>query len=91
MNCFDCANRDIAESAIAACADCGAGVCATHSKETPHRLYATFPISVLIGIDPPQRRIRCLTCAEALAAQRKAETKARSFREGAKRTSRQRP
>lgn len=91
MNCYDCANHDIAESAIAACTDCGAGVCANHSSETPHRLYVTFPISVLIETDPPQRRIRCLTCTDGLAAQRRAESKPRSFREGNKRTVRRRP
>jgi hypothetical protein len=91
MNCYDCDKQNITEPAIGACTDCGAGVCANHSNEAPHRLYVTFPISVLIEVDPPQRRLRCGTCSAALAAQHEAESKPRSLRRATKRTAGARP
>ena len=65
MHCLDCAMNALDRDAVAVCAHCGAGVCLDHAVVVPHRL--TRPAALLRQdpVDPPARRLPCLTCAAA--------------------------
>ena len=66
MNCYDCAQHGETTPAIAICHDCGAGVCADHRIEGQHALTVVRATSSRYPVNPPQRRIRCHTCAAAV-------------------------
>jgi hypothetical protein len=66
MNCYDCAQLGRTTSAVAICHDCGAGLCPDHTTEGQHMLTVVRATSSRYPVDPPQRRIRCLTCAAAV-------------------------
>jgi hypothetical protein len=51
--------------AIAACADCGAGVCTGHARVAPRRLTRTALINRTVRAGPPTRIIRCGLCQQA--------------------------
>jgi hypothetical protein len=69
MNCLDC-NRDrqLLAPAVAVCADCGAGVCEDHLVVRAHHLTRTEPLIRQVQVDPPARRVRCVTCDAAWQA-----------------------
>jgi hypothetical protein len=66
MNCYDCHQSGLTTPAIAICSDCGAGVCAQHAVQGRHTLTVVHAIRAQTPVDPPQRRIRCRTCAAAI-------------------------
>ena len=66
MNCYDCTANGNPTAAVATCHDCGAGICQKHASEHDKRITAVFAWSHSAPTDPPQRRIRCTTCAEAI-------------------------
>ncbi len=65
MNCFDCAALGDQASAVAICADCGAGVCSRHAHVTARWLTRTAVINRTVTIEPPARAIRCGVCQDA--------------------------
>jgi hypothetical protein len=65
MNCYDCHQTGNTSAAVAVCHDCGAGVCADHAVQGQHALTVVTATNWQAPVDPPQRRIRCLTCAAA--------------------------
>ena len=68
MNCFDCASLGRRTDAIAACTDCGAGICHDHAHVTARWLYRTGTINRLVRVEPPTRTIRCSLCQQAADA-----------------------
>ena len=68
MNCYDCDQQGQTSPALAVCHDCGAGICTQHASEAEHHLTVNLALNMQGPVEPPQRRIRCLVCAEALAA-----------------------
>lgn len=68
MNCYDCETQATTITAVAVCHDCGAGVCAHHASVSEHHLTVTRALNMRIPTDPPQRRVRCLVCADAVTA-----------------------
>ena len=68
MNCYDCNSLGLTSPALAVCHDCGAGVCAEHTMEAFHHLTRIFSVNLEVRVEPPQRRIRCQTCAAAVTA-----------------------
>jgi hypothetical protein len=69
MYCLDC-NRDrqLLAPAVAVCADCGAGVCEDHLVVRTHHLTRVEPQVREAPVDPPARRVRCVTCDDAWQA-----------------------
>lgn len=81
MNCFDCAALGHAATAVAACVDCGAGVCPDHAVVTPRWLTRTAVINRTEAVEPPARAIRCGLCqqaSDAAAGQRPGRARKRS-------------
>ncbi len=70
MNCFDCAALNTKTPAVAICHDCGAGLCTQHASVSEHHLTITRALNMQVPVEPPQRRIRCSACTNAIAAQR---------------------
>ena len=68
MNCYDCHHNDTQTIAVAICHDCGAGLCLDHTTEGTHRLTVVRATGWQAPVDPPERRIRCHTCAAAITA-----------------------
>jgi hypothetical protein len=68
MNCYDCAQADLATTAVAVCHDCGAGICPEHAVRGQHTLTVARPVYYQAPVDPPQRRIWCQICAAAIEA-----------------------
>ena len=68
MNCFDCAALGSAMTAVAVCADCGAGVCPDHAHVAIRRLTRTLAINRLVRVEPPARSVRCGVCQAAQSA-----------------------
>ena len=64
MHCLDCAMHALDRDAIAICTHCGAGVCLDHAVVAPHGSPAA-PSCSPRPVDPPARRILCLSCAAA--------------------------
>jgi len=65
MHCLDCAMNALHRGAVAICAHCGAGVCLDHAVVAPHRLTRGAVLLRQDPVDPPARRILCLSCAAA--------------------------
>ena len=65
MKCFDCAALGDTADAVAACMECGAGVCADHAHLTPRWLTWTAVINRTVRVEPPARSIRCGLCQQA--------------------------
>lgn len=70
MNCYDCHQTGDATPAIGVCHDCGAGICAEHTTESLITLTVITATNWQAPVVPPQRRIRCRTCAVANDAAR---------------------
>jgi hypothetical protein len=68
MNCYDCQHNGRRTAAIAVCHDCGAALCHDHTAEDAHQLAVVQATSWKTPVEPPQRRIRCHTCAAAITA-----------------------
>ena len=68
MNCYDCHRSGDATLAIAICHDCGAALCPDHTAEGTCNLTVVRATSWQTSVQPPQRRIRCRTCAAAITA-----------------------
>jgi hypothetical protein len=68
MNCYDCATTGTYHPAVAACVDCGAGVCIEHAINTNHWLTRTQAVMRIERVEPPGRIIRCETCNAARSA-----------------------
>ena len=68
MNCYDCNRQGHASPAVAICHDCGAALCARHTTESPHHLTRIVVLNRTVPVPPPQRRVRCETCAAAVTA-----------------------
>ena len=68
MNCYDCAQAGLTTPAVAVCHDCGAGLCPGHAISGQHTLTVVRATNWQAPVDPPQRRIWCLTCAAAIDA-----------------------
>jgi hypothetical protein len=68
MNCFDCAALKRAETAVAVCADCGAGVCIAHAHVDVRWLTRTAVINRTVVVEPPARVVRCVVCHAAHTA-----------------------
>jgi hypothetical protein len=71
MNCYDCAILGHHSAAVAACIDCGAGVCVEHAVVTPRHLTRTAVINRIETVEPPARAVRCGTCTLARDAQKR--------------------
>ena len=82
MNCYDCIQSGVGKTAVATCHDCGAGICHDHAREHHKRVTGTFAWSHAATIDPPQRRIRCTTCAAAINTIAKLRSPARHRKAG---------
>jgi hypothetical protein len=65
MDCFDCAALYRVTSAVAVCADCGAGMCPEHTRVSPRWLMRIVPIGRRERTGPPARVIRCAVCQAA--------------------------
>lgn len=65
MNCYDCHHDGRQTIAVAICHDCGAGVCGQHAAQGECTVTAVTATNWQAPVDPPQRRIRCHTCAAA--------------------------
>ena len=65
VNCFDCAALGQAAGAVAACVDCGAGVCPGHAHVAPRWLTRTAVINRTVTVERPARTIRCGLCQQA--------------------------
>ncbi len=65
MNCFDCAARGNAVTAVAVCVGCGAAVCADHAHLTPRWLTRTAAINRTLVVPTPARALRCGVCEHA--------------------------
>jgi hypothetical protein len=65
VDCFDCAALSRATSAVAVCADCGAGTCPEHARVIPRWLTRIMPIGRPERAGPPARVIRCAVCQAA--------------------------
>jgi hypothetical protein len=61
MTCLDCG----ATSAVGVCADCGAAVCRDHVVVAVVHLTRIAPINRQMTVQPPARRLRCVTCNTA--------------------------
>jgi hypothetical protein len=68
VNCYDCAVDGVAGTAVAACVDCGAGICLDHSTQQRRWLARTLLFNRVETVHPAARQIRCLTCAAAQQA-----------------------
>ena len=69
MNCLDCArDHQLQRPAVAACSECGAGVCEDHLIVRPHHLIRNDVLFRQAPVDPPARRVLCRTCAAAWQA-----------------------
>lgn len=76
MECFDCAAMYRVTSAVAVCADCGAGVCPEHTRVIPRWLTRIVPIGRRERTGPPARILRCGVCQAARDAVPDAESRA---------------
>jgi hypothetical protein len=65
VNCFDCAALGGQVTAVAVCADCGAGVCQQHAQVAPRWLTSTMALNRVVAVEPPARTIRCGVCQAA--------------------------
>jgi hypothetical protein len=63
MNCLQCATNGRSTSAVAVCADCGAGVCLEHARIVA---LTAQPVG-LIPAHASGRQIRCTACPNAEA------------------------
>jgi hypothetical protein len=63
MNCYECGSRGVAEAAVGACVNCGAGVCADHAH--PEEQFGTMSGNSIRFM--PTRKLFCVTCDDALA------------------------
>ncbi|MHB8394635.1 MAG: DUF2180 family protein [Candidatus Dormibacteria bacterium] len=64
MNCLDCArDHQLQRPAVAACSECGAGVCEQHLVVRPHHLIRNDVLFRQAPAHPPARRVRCRNCA----------------------------
>jgi hypothetical protein len=71
MNCLDCARREQrAAPAIAACIECGAGVCDRHAVERAVPLVRIESIGREVPVEPRARALRCARCDVARQATR---------------------
>ena len=68
MNCYDCHHNGRQTAAIAICHDCGAALCPDHATEGSRNLSVVRATSWQTPVEPPQRRTRCHTCADAITA-----------------------
>jgi hypothetical protein len=68
MNCYDCATLGHSREAVAACIDCGAGLCVEHAVVAPRYLTRMAVINRLVTVEPPARAMRCEICAAAQEA-----------------------
>jgi hypothetical protein len=72
VNCIDSDIADQHQPAVGTCHHCGCGVCGDHavliSYRISYRLMRTEPIGRKVPVDPPARRLLCLTCAAAIDA-----------------------
>jgi hypothetical protein len=68
MYCYDCVKRGDLNQAVAACAACGAGVCADSAREGRQTIRRTagFVSADIANVDA--RVINCPPCANALHA-----------------------
>lgn len=69
MNCLDCATEfRLQVAAVAVCTGCGAAVCGDHAKVREHTLTQKVlgaMALMTVPVDPPTRRVRCLSCDAA--------------------------
>jgi hypothetical protein len=68
MNCYDCATLGQSTAAVAACIDCGAGLCVEHAVIAPRYLTRLAVINRVETVEPPARAMRCEICAAAQEA-----------------------
>lgn len=68
MNCFDCAALGRAETAVAVCGDCGAGVCIAHADVDVRWLTRIAVINRTVVVEPSARVVRCGVCHAAHTA-----------------------
>ena len=64
MNCYDCGAQGTREAAVAACVNCGAGMCAAHTRtEEKHLDHGGLGNPVYAST----RRLVCAACDRVLA------------------------
>ncbi len=68
MNCYDCNKERVETVALGVCHICGAGLCAEHTRETKQAVKITQAFFAKVAVDPPQRGLVCLKCAESIEA-----------------------
>lgn len=66
MHCLECAEEHLETPAVAACGDCGAGVCLDHllQRRPNGRTVSTIgPVGRTVTIGSRVRRLLCVVCA----------------------------
>jgi len=59
MNCYDCKVQGNIEPAVATCANCGAGMCAAHTRAEDN---TTTQAGIGKPVHTTNRKLVCLTC-----------------------------
>lgn len=66
MNCLDCEQNGVHQTAVALCHNCSAALCLEHAEVLPKHLEMHVPVGKTVELPVRARVILCQTCHAAI-------------------------